>query len=64
MSRDEQLRIIGQQVQDWLDYHDRILAKAGLAGITPSDESAVILAKWPTRGQLKKWREVLFDEAN
>jgi hypothetical protein len=52
MSRDEQLRIIGQHLNWWLDFNAKKLERDG---IEYGDDTHVIPPVWPTRGQLQKW---------
>ena len=59
MSRDEKLRIIGQQIQHWLDWNEGDFERSG-SGF--NDDSHVMPPTWPTRGQLKNWCAVLFND--
>lgn len=59
MTRDDKLRIIGQQLNWWLSHNAYQFERDGKEY---NGNTHVVPPAWPTRGQLEKWVEVMFDE--
>lgn len=56
ITREDQLEIIADELQGWLDYH----AKDFEGDMSELDDLAIMVPPvWPSRGVLKNWVEVL-----